>query len=92
MPPPANFSAKVVEEVLSQHGIQVLQRFPDGQILWGNVPLSQPYKGAFHMTDFYEPGRYDIFTIRGIISKLGKIANAKQIEDALFARINEGVE
>jgi hypothetical protein len=92
MPLPANFSLDVVKDVFSKHGIHILETFPDGSIMWGNEPLKKPYKGAFHMADFYEPGRYDIFTIRGIISKLDKSRESKDIETELFSRINEGIE
>ena len=92
MPQLANFPLETVKEIFSDYGIYVLETFPDGQILWGNEPLTSPYSGEFHMADFFIPGRYDIFTIRGILSKLDKAGNAKEIEDALFARINEEFE
>jgi len=92
MPQLANFLIDTVKAVFSEHGIYVLEEFPDGQIMWGNEPLTQPYRGSFHMADFYLPGRYDIFTVKAILSKLGKAGDDKAIENALYASMNEELE
>jgi hypothetical protein len=92
MPLPANFGLAVVKDVFSRHGIHILHDYGDGQIMWGNEPLVEPYKGEFHIADAYTPGRWDIFTIRGILSKLDKAGVQQEIERELFNRINEGVE
>jgi hypothetical protein len=93
MPQLANFSVKAVKEVFSEHGIYVLEEYPDGQIMWGNEPLTTPYRdGAFHASDCFVPGRIDIFTVRGILSKLDKAGQSSEIESKLFAGINEELE
>lgn len=82
-----------MKAVLSEYGIHVLEEFPDGQILWGNEPLSQPYReGDFQMADYYLPGRYDIFTVRGLLSKLDKAGKSHEIEQRLYDSINEELE
>ena len=88
MPQLTNFTLEAVKAVLSQHGIYVLEEFADGQILWGNEPLTSPYTGAFHMTDSFTPGRYDIFTVRGLLSKLDKAGTSASIEEELYQTIN----
>lgn len=84
MPQLVNFAFANVEAVFTEHGIHVLERFSDGQIMWGNEPLSSPYRGQFHIADFFTTERYDIFTIRAILSKLDKAGKAKAIEDRLY--------
>ena len=84
MPQLANFLIETVKAVFSEHGIYVLEEFPDGQIMWGNEPLTSPYAGAFHMADYYTPRRYDIFTIQAILSKLDKAGDQPVIEQKLY--------
>jgi len=92
MPQLASFPVAVVKDVFSRYGIHILQEFDDGQIMWGNEPLVEPYTGAFHFSDQFTAGRIDIFTVRGILSKLDKAGHQTEIQDELFKRINEGIE
>lgn len=92
MPQLASFLLTTVIEVFSRHGIFVVVDFKDGQIMWGNEPVSSPYTGSFHMADCFEPGRYDIFTVKAILSKLDKAGHAPAIEEELYASINEEFE
>jgi hypothetical protein len=56
----------------------------------GDQPLVDPYTGLFHMADYYRAhGRYDIFTVRAIVTNLGKGEELPAIEQVLFDRINE---
>jgi hypothetical protein len=92
MPQLASFLLSVVRDIFSRYGIYVIVEFPDGQIMWGDEPISSPYTGAFHMADCgYVEGKYDIFTIRAILSKLGKAGDTAAIESELYERINEGL-
>jgi hypothetical protein len=93
MPPQlANFSINVVKEVFAAHGIHVLETYTDGQIMWGDQPMAEPCGGKFCISDFFVPGRYDIFTVGAIINRLGKNAERQAIEDALYARMHEGYD
>jgi hypothetical protein len=89
MPQFANFLLSTVKDVFSRHDIYVIEDFGDGQIMWGNEPISNPYNGAFHMADCFAPDRYDIFTVRAILSKLDKAGKAPVIEQELYDSINE---
>jgi hypothetical protein len=84
MLPPASYKIEVVRAVFEDHGIHVLEEFPDGQTRWGNEPLTTPYRGLSHMADeSYKRGRYDIFTIRAIANKLDKAGDLPKMEDML---------
>jgi len=89
MPQLVSFRFDIVKAVFAEHGIYALQEFPDGQINWGNEPLTTPYNGLFHFADFFTAGRYDIFTIRAILSKLDKAGAQSTIEKALFESIQD---
>ena len=89
MPQLANFLFATVKAVFSEHGIHILAEYPDGQVMWGNEPIVSPYTGAFHIADYFTPGRYDIFTVRAILSRLDKAGEAPAIETRLFESINE---
>jgi hypothetical protein len=92
MPQFANFLLSTVTRIFANHGIYVIVDFGDGQIMWGNEPVATPYTGAFHIADEYAPGRYDIFTVKAILSKLDKAGDAPNIEQQLYDSINEGLE
>jgi hypothetical protein len=92
MPQFANFLLATVKEVFSRYGIYVIEDFGDGQIMWGNEPVTSPYTGAFHMADCFAPDRYDIFTIRAVLSKLDKAGDVAAIEQELYASINEELQ
>ena len=83
MLPLLSFKIDAVKAILEEFGIYVLEEFPDGQIRWGNVPPSNPYRGLSHMADFYRNDRYDIFTIRSIANKLDKVGELPKIEKML---------
>jgi hypothetical protein len=89
MPPIVNFSIDAVKAVFSEHGIHVLEEFPDGQIMWGNEPITNPYPGHFQMSHPYPFGRMEIFTIRGILNKLDKAGLQPDIENKLYASLQE---
>jgi hypothetical protein len=89
MPLLVSFRFQIVKAVLAEHGIYVLQEFPDGQVCWGNEPLNNPYTGLFHFADYFTPDRYDIFTVRGILSKMDKAGEQKAVEEKLFASLQD---
>jgi hypothetical protein len=90
MPQFANVSIEAVKEVFAAHGIHVLETYTDGQIMWGDQPMADPYTGKFCVSDFFMLGRYDFFTIRAVLERLGKVTELKEIQDALYARVHEG--
>lgn len=91
MPLVANFGLDVVKEELERVGIYLLEEFPDGQTRWGTEPLAKPYKvGSFTMASEYLRDRYDIFSIRAILARLGREDRIPEVDERLFARINEG--
>ena len=98
MPLRANYSLKTLEEELEKIGIYRLETFPDGQVRWGDriMPLdkTEKFKGRSIMTapyTFFNPGkpRFDIFTIRNLIERLGKTEHLKEFEGRLEPRLNE---
>ncbi len=91
MPLPANFSLQVVKEELGRIGIHLLEDFKDGQTRWGTEPLidGHPYSGSSSMASECKPDRYDIYTIRAIITRLDMAGHLPQFEERLFPRIHE---
>ncbi len=89
MPLLVSFEFQTVKAVFSEHGIHILHEFPDGQINWGNEPLSNPYTGLFHFADFFTPNRYDIFTVRAILNKLDKAGEQQRVEEKLFDSLGD---
>jgi hypothetical protein len=89
MPPLRSFPREVLERVFLEFGIHLLQKFPDNQTLWGNQPMSKPYKSRSCMANRYyefsssERDFYDIFTIQAIIGRLGYSSKSAQIMAAL---------
>jgi len=80
-----SFPRAVVERVFIEFGIHLLEEFSDGQTRWGNRPLTKPYKGKSVMVQrsrgFGVPlDSYDIFSIRGIIDRLGLSGKTQEIE------------
>jgi hypothetical protein len=97
MPLIASYSWRVLAEELGHFGIHLLEKFPDNQIRWGTEPPPAPgtkFKGRSVMTAPYiylSPGvpRFDIFTIRNILERLGKADQTAAFEKKLEPRINE---
>ena len=87
MPPIVNFDIEIVKAVFSEHGIYVIREFPDGQIMWGTAPISEPYRGHFHLSHPYPPGRMEIFSVRGIINKLELSGEQEKLEAKLYSSI-----
>jgi hypothetical protein len=80
-----SFPRAVVERVFMEFGIHLLEEFADGQTRWGNQPLTKPYRGKSMMAQrsrgFGVPlDSYDIFSIRGIIERLGLGSKTQEIE------------
>jgi hypothetical protein len=84
------FQLEILEQAFAKHGIFLFEKFPDGQTRWANQPKPEEgskFKGKSCMANRYEPfstntGKdyYDIFVIRGIIARLGKSDDSKEIE------------
>jgi hypothetical protein len=73
----ANFPTDFARSVFEKHGIYLLETLEDGQTRWGDQPLSStPYTGKSLMAHHYSGTSHkpslDIFTIKAIVSKLGK--------------------
>lgn len=83
MLPPATFKLDAVKDVFAEFGIHVLEEFSDGQIRWGDEPLSMPYKALSHISDCLYPSRIDIFTVRAIANKLEKAGDLPKMEAKL---------
>jgi len=94
MPPLiVNFSLKVLTEVLGAHGCHVLEADADGTVVWGDEPLGAgPYTGKFTTIAPYIWGRYDIFSIRGLLSRLGKADEIPAVEEKLYPRGTEDMD
>jgi hypothetical protein len=93
MPPLANWPLNVIREELERVGVHLLQDFGDGQTLWGDEPLGPaPYPGSSCMASEYIQGRYDIYTVRAILTRVDRAGHAPLVEQRLHERINEGVE
>jgi hypothetical protein len=80
-----SFPRAVVERVFIEFGIHLLEEFSDGQTRWGNQPLTRPYRGKSVMVQRSRGvgvpvDSYDIFSIRGIIDRLGLVEKTQQIE------------
>jgi hypothetical protein len=87
MPLRANYPLEALKGELAAVGIHFLHEFPDGQVRWGDAPLpngkGEKFKGRSVMTApyiYFKPGkpRFDIFTIRNILERLGR--NPDQIK------------
>ena len=95
MPLRANYLLTALKEELATIGIHLLHEFPDGQVRWGDRPLppkGQKFKGRSVMTAPYisfNPGkpRFDIFTVRNILERLGKADKLAAFEKKLEAHI-----
>jgi hypothetical protein len=95
MPLIANYPLKALKEELATIGIHCLQEFPDGQVRWGDRPLpkkGQKFKGRSVMTApyiYFNPGkpRFDIFTVRNILERLGKLDRLVAFEKKLHPHI-----
>jgi hypothetical protein len=91
MPLRANYKFEGLAKELAVIGIVVLEVFPDGQIRWGDRPMPQKpekFKGRSVMTAPYiirdgNEARFDIFTIRNILERLGKITYQQALEKKL---------
>ena len=88
----ASFLISVVKDVFQRCGIFPINEYGDGNIMWGNEPVSQPYTGDFQITDEFVPGRIDIHSIRSVLVKLDRAGHMPIVEEELFKRINEGLE
>jgi len=84
-----NFRLETLRTVFPEHGIYLLETLLDGQTRWGDKPTEQPYQGRSAMANPYvnfgDGDRYDIFTIRAVIQRLGKTNQQVAIEAALMA-------
>jgi hypothetical protein len=95
MPPlRANYLLPVLKAELAKIGIVLLEEFADGQVRWGDRPLEKgkKFKGRSVMTApyiYFNPGkpRFDIFTIRNILERLGKTEHQEAFEKALQPHI-----
>jgi|GEM_PF-5937314 len=91
MPLRANYDYEGLKKELAAIGIVVLEVFPDGQIRWGDRPLPnkpEKFKGRSVMTAPYiirdgNKPRFDIFTIRNILERLGKTQHRAKLEKNL---------
>jgi hypothetical protein len=72
-------------------GVFVLEEFPDGDVRLGDRPMVKPFTGKSTIIAAYislTPGelRYDIFTLRAAIKRVGKEDRLQELESKLFAR------
>lgn len=76
MPPPV-FRYDFLIEALAKVGVKHLERLPNGDVRWGDMPLEKPYKGKSFLTRPLN-GRpegpadrvlFDLWSIRGILNK-----------------------
>lgn len=96
MPLHANYLLSALKQELATIGVHFLQEFPDGQVRWGDRPMptkkGEKFKGRSVMTAPYisfNPGkpRFDIFTVRNILERLGKTDHLAAFEKKLEAHI-----
>ncbi len=96
MPLRANYPLEALKKELAAIGIHLLEEFSDGQVRWGDRPLptnkGEKFKGRSVMTAPYisfTPGkpRFDIFTIRNILDRLGKADQLAAFEKKLQPHI-----
>jgi hypothetical protein len=82
-----NFHFESLRGVFAEHGIYLLETLLDGQTRWGDRPMEQPYQGRSAMANPYvnfgSGDRYDIFTVRAIVQRLGKASQLAAIEAEL---------
>ncbi len=82
-----NFRLESLRAVFAEHGIFLLETLLDGQTRWGDRPMEQPYQGRSAMANPYvnfgSGDRYDIFTIRAVVQRLGKTSHIAAIEAEL---------
>jgi hypothetical protein len=93
MPPLlASFPVERVKQVFAAHGIHVLEEYPDGQIIFGDAPPSEKYKGRFFPGHAHVPGRYSIYTVRALLERLvTSPAEREAMENELFNYSSEGL-
>lgn len=95
MPPLiANFPLPALKIELEKIGVFLLEEFSDGQVRWGDRPIEKgkKFKGRSVMTApyiYFNPGkpRFDIFTVRNILERLGKTEHLAAFEKALHPHI-----
>jgi hypothetical protein len=91
MPLIANYDYQGLRKELQAIGIVVLEEFEDGQVRWGDRPMPakpEKFKGRSVMTAPYlwrdgNKARFDIFTVRNILERLGKTAHLAKLEQDL---------
>src|SRR6267378_2139865 len=96
MPLRANYPLDALKQELPAFGIHCLEEFADGQVRWGDRPLpakrGEKFKGRSVMTApyiYFNSGkpRFDIFTIRNILDRLGKADQLAAFEKKLEPHI-----
>jgi hypothetical protein len=93
MPLLASYPISAVREIFGQHGIYAIEELPNGNIIWGDKPPSEAfYSGRFQIAGYYTEGRYDIFTIRSILSKLDKAGSQQAIEEYLLEHMHDDLK
>jgi hypothetical protein len=88
----ASYPLKPVRDIFDKHGIHPIQEFEDGVIVWGDEPFKAPYTGKFQIAGETVKGRYDIFTIRAILSKLDKVGDQDAVEAYLLDHMHDDLE
>jgi hypothetical protein len=91
MPLRANYDYEGLKKELAAVGVVVLEEFADGQVRWGDRPIPrkpEKFKGRSVMTAPYlwrdgNKPRFDIFTVRNILERLGKIDQWVALEKKL---------
>lgn len=83
-----NFTADVLKDAFGAIGIHLLEEFSDGGLRWGDSPLVKPYKGlSVVMAPYisFEDGKfqYDIFSVRNVAERLGKVEAISQLDQRL---------
>jgi hypothetical protein len=91
MPLRANYDYEGLKKELANIGVVVLEVFADGQVRWGDRPMPpkpEKFQGRSVMTAPYifrdgNKARFDIFTIRNILERLGKTEHQQKLEKNL---------
>ena len=82
-----SFPIETLRAVFEKYDIHLLETFPDCQTRWGDRPMEAPFRGRSAIAHPYRvlPGhRVDIFTIRAIVSRLGRGDHLAAIENELY--------
>ncbi len=64
------FSEEKVVEILHAYGIEPVERYLDGVIIWGTREIGKEFPVRFLAAKPFSPGEWDIFVIRNLLDEL----------------------